>query len=149
MSITEKRKPSKRSLALLLVNPKARRGREDLAAVRERLIQGGLVLREPDVESSDFLTLIQRHRDEVDCIIVGGGDGTLHSTLSGLLESKLPLGILPLGTANDLARTLQIPTDPVRACGVILDGAMRSIDIGSGAVNNRSMRRQTLIHCYL
>lgn len=131
MMTTMKKQPSKRSLALLLVNPKARRGREDLAAVRERFIQGGLVLLEPDVESPDFLPLIQRHRDEVDCIIVGGGDGTVHSTLSGLLESKLPLGILPLGTANDLARTLQIPTDPVRACDVILDGAIRSIDIGS------------------
>lgn len=131
MSITEKKQPSKGSLALLLVNPKARRGREDLAAVRERLIQGGLVLLEPEVESTDFLTLVQRHREEVDCVIVGGGDGTVQSALSGLLESKLPVGILPLGTANDLARTLHIPTDPVRACDVILDGVIRSIDIGS------------------
>ena len=131
MSTTEKSQPSKRSQALLLVNPKARRGREDLAAVRERLTQGGLVLLEADAKSTDFLTLVQRHREKVNCVIIGGGDGTIHGALSGLLESKLPLGILPLGTANDLARTLQIPTDPVHACDVILDGAIRSIDIGS------------------
>ena len=47
MSITEKKQPSKRTLALLLVNPKARRGQEDLAVVLGRLIQGGLVLLEP------------------------------------------------------------------------------------------------------
>ena len=130
MSTTEKSQPSKGLRALLLVNSKARRGKEDLAAVRERLIEGGLVLLEPESES-DFLTLVQRHRTEVDCVIIGGGDGTIHRALRGLIESKLPLGILPLGTANDLARTLEIPTDPVSACDIIIDGVTRSIDIGT------------------
>jgi diacylglycerol kinase (ATP) len=130
MSTTEKRQRSKNLRALFLVNHKARRGRENLAAVRERLTQGGLTLIEPDTESTDFLTLVRHHREEADCVIVGGGDGTIHRAASGLLESKLPLGILPLGTANDLARTLQIPTDPLTACDIILDGITRSIDIG-------------------
>ena len=131
MSTMEMKQPSKSSRALLLVNPKARRGQEDLAAVRERLMQGGLSLLEPATESADFLTLIRRHREEVDRIIIGGGDGTIHSALTGLLKSKLPVGILPLGTANDLARTLMISADPVLACDTILQGETRSIDIGT------------------
>ena len=130
MSITETQPLSRSRHALLLINPKARRGQEDLAAVRSRLTQGGLRLLQPVDESADFLTLIRRHHQDVDRIIIGGGDGTIHRTLSGLMESKLPLGILPLGTANDLARTLSIPTDPILACDTILSGVTRSIDIG-------------------
>jgi diacylglycerol kinase (ATP) len=45
-------------------------------------------------------------------VIIGGGDGTLNAALPGLLETGLPLGIIPLGTANDLARTLGDPERP-------------------------------------
>ena len=46
----------------------------------------------------------------MDLVIVGGGDGTLKAAVDSLVQYQLPLGILPLGTANDLARTLSIPT---------------------------------------
>ena len=66
-----------------------------------------------------------------DCAIVGGGDGSLRMAAAGIEASGLALGILPLGTANDLARTLGIPDDPVAAADVILAGHRRVIDLGT------------------
>ena len=63
--------------------------------------------------------IVGRHAGKVDLAIVGGGDGTLNAAADALVEARLPLAILPLGTANDLARTLGVPTDLAAACSVI------------------------------
>jgi len=62
--------------------------------------------------------------------VVGGGDGTLNGSIDALARLKLRAGILPLGTANDFARTLRIPQDIDGACRVIARGHTRSIDLG-------------------
>lgn len=67
--------------------------------------------------------------DRIDAIVVGGGDGTLVRQIPRALELGLPIGILPLGTFNDLARTLGIPLDPRGACEVIAAGRTRAIDV--------------------
>ena len=63
-------------------------------------------------------------------VIVGGGDGTLNAAARGLIETSLPAGILPMGTANDLARTLSIPLNLPEAAQIIVAGQTRRIDIG-------------------
>ncbi|MDF1719654.1 MAG: lipid kinase [Minwuia sp.] len=68
-------------------------------------------------------------------IIIGGGDGTMLHSAPALLDAGRPVGLLPLGTANDLARTLDIPSDPVQAARVIVQGQTRRIDLGT--VNGR------------
>ena len=75
------------------------------------------------------------HRGRVDAVVVAGGDGTLNAAAPGLMAAELPFGIVPLGTANDLARTLAIPSDPVAAAEVILQGRRRALDLGD--VNGR------------
>jgi diacylglycerol kinase (ATP) len=117
--------------ALLLVNENARDGRMDIDVIRNALIDSGLNLIEPSVEQAiDISTVIRDHCHRANLVIIGGGDGTLHHAMEGIVDSKLPLGILPLGTANDLARTLNLPTDPIKACEVILRGQSTKIDLG-------------------
>jgi YegS/Rv2252/BmrU family lipid kinase len=54
----------------------------------------------------------------------------MNAAAQGVLETGIPLGILPTGTANDLARTLGIPPDLDRAAGIIAAGRTRTIDLG-------------------
>ncbi|HEX6105816.1 MAG TPA: lipid kinase [Gemmatimonadales bacterium] len=119
------------SRALVLINPGARRGGEGCEEVVARLESLGIAhLLEQVGKPDQVADQVRRHRAEVDRVIVGGGDGTLHLALQGLVETGLPLGIIPLGTANNLARTLGIPTDPLEACEVIAQGHRRRIDLG-------------------
>jgi len=118
--------------AVLLLNPGARRGGEGIDAVLDRLRAGGIALDERTTTSPED---VGRHLAEAaataDCVIVGGGDGSLRMAASGVEAAGLTLGILPLGTANDLARTLGIPDDPEAAADVILAGHRRTIDLGT------------------
>jgi len=123
--------PRTRTRALLLVNRKARHGSGDLSAALDRLRAAGFEFVETRIERpSDLAQAVRRHRDDVDVVIIGGGDGTLTMAADGLVDAGLPLGILPLGTANDLARTLNLPMDPVAAADVIAAGHQRRIDLG-------------------
>lgn len=80
---------------------------------------------------SEMLALVRRHAAEIDAVVVAGGDGSMNAAAAPLLETGLPLGIVPMGTANDLARTLHIPTDVPAAAAVIAAGLRRRIDIGT------------------
>jgi diacylglycerol kinase (ATP) len=117
--------------ALLLVNPHARQGQNSLSEARDYLKKLGFDLLEESTENAQQIPeVIQRHQHEVDLAIVGGGDGTLNAAVDALVTSQLPLGILPLGTANDLARTLGIPNSLTKACDIIAHGEVRRIDLG-------------------
>ncbi len=117
--------------ALLLVNRHARRGQVDLANAINFLKELGLVLIEESTDHPGQLSdLIRSYQDKVDLVIIGGGDGTLNAAIKGLIATRLPFGILPLGTANDLARTLGIPTNLVEACQIIARGLTKQIDVG-------------------
>lgn len=121
-----------RKKALLLVNPKARRGGEAIDAVVGRLHAGGLDVKiEPFDALPEIARDIVRLREIADLVILCGGDGTVASGAMAVVECGLPLGIIPLGTANDLARTLGIPMDPAQAADVILAGHTRRIDLGT------------------
>jgi diacylglycerol kinase (ATP) len=63
-------------------------------------------------------------------VIAAGGDGTINEIIQGLAGSETALGILPNGTVNVWARELGIPLDEVGACGILLNGQTRRIDLG-------------------
>ncbi len=65
-----------------------------------------------------------------DLIVIAGGDGTIFKALPHLLKLQKPFAVLPLGTANDFARTIGLPEDPLQAAQVALNGQKRRIDVG-------------------
>jgi diacylglycerol kinase (ATP) len=67
---------------------------------------------------------------DVDLIVIGGGDGTISKALPELLKLKKPFAVLPLGTANDFARTIGLPADPLQAAEVALNRRAHQIDDG-------------------
>jgi diacylglycerol kinase (ATP) len=109
--------------ALLVLNEKARRGARDGAAVCRMLEQCGIACSSPSEKAA------------VDIVLAAGGDGTLISCIPRAMQLDVPLGIIPLGTFNDLARTLGVPTDVEQACRAAASGNVRSIDVGR--VNGR------------
>ncbi|MBA4788823.1 MAG: lipid kinase [Rhizobiales bacterium] len=117
--------------ALFVVNGKARQGDACVAEVRCALEDGGLELLDAPLHEGESLSdLVRRRAGSCDLAIVGGGDGTLNGAAQGLFDTGLPLGVIPLGTANDFARTLGIPADPLAAARLIVEGAPRPVDLG-------------------
>lgn len=128
--------------AALLLNERSRRGRREAGTVCAALEDSG-------VECS---------RDPADpraeAIVAAGGDGTVIAAIPLAIERGLPLGIVPLGTFNDLARTLGVPLGVTAACEAIAAGKTRTIDVGrvngtyfvneaSVGLSSRIARRQT------
>jgi diacylglycerol kinase (ATP) len=67
-----------------------------------------------------------------DAVIACGGDGTVHEVLQAIVAtgSRVPLGVLPLGTGNVIAHDLGIPRDPNKAAAVLLEPARRRVTVG-------------------
>jgi len=116
---------------LLAINGRARRGRSarDAAAAAFRARGHDVVQVTRDIPPGELSRTIVEHRDKVDAVVVGGGDGTLVTAIDGLVETQLPLAILPLGTFNELARTLGVPSDPAQVAALIDDGVPLRIDV--------------------
>lgn len=102
-----------------MLNPESRRGREMAPTLRADLQRCG-------VETIDDSA---PETANVDCVISAGGDGTLTRAMALAIKRGLPIGLVPLGTFNDLARTLNVPFDVASACATIGAGHTRTIDV--------------------
>lgn len=117
--------------ALLLVNPNARSGDRPLDEALAVFAAAGVAVTTERFDSAAEVTDdLRRCSAEHDLVVVCGGDGTIRSAAAGIVASGLPFGILPLGTGNDLARTLGIPEDLTSAAETIVAGHTRRIDVG-------------------
>jgi diacylglycerol kinase (ATP) len=115
----------------LLVNPGAG-GVAQLDALRAALRPfRKLTVREVAPGQSFGKLAADAARGRFDVIAVAGGDGTVHAAVNGLAPHfpRTPLAILPLGTGNDLCRTLAVPLDPIAAVELLRTGKPRSIDV--------------------
>lgn len=116
---------------LLAVNARARRGRDArdraVTCLRER---GHQVIVADTRRAADLEDALLSERGRFDVAAIGGGDGTLISAIGALRRLAVPLLILPLGTFNELARTLAIPADIDAACDLLDRGTTHPIDVG-------------------
>src|SRR5215211_8519407 len=127
--------------AVIIGNPHS--GRAGDAGYLERfakiLRSGGLDVKVMNTERPDHATeLASSAGDRL--IVAVGGDGTVNEVINGL-DKNATLGILPLGTANVLAREIGLPLDVELACERILHGERVRIDLGV-ATNAEGVERR-------
>jgi diacylglycerol kinase (ATP) len=104
--------------ALLVVNPRSRRGRALGGAAASELKRLGVEL-----------VFGKSAPSHIDAIVVAGGDGSVTRQIPHAIALGVPIGVVPLGTFNDLARTLGVPLDVAGACAVIATGRTRTLDV--------------------
>ena len=63
-------------------------------------------------------------------VVAVGGDGTVNEVVNGLVDSESLLAVIPTGTGNDFAQTVNMPSDVEEACRIILGGGVRAVDLG-------------------
>lgn len=123
-------------MVTVVTNPRSRHGKGSDAATAAiaRLRAGGADVTEVCAPSA--AETVRQVRDSVavaapDAVVCIGGDGLINVTLAAVAETGVPLGMIPAGTGNDLARELGVPTDdPVAAAALVLRGRTRTIDLG-------------------
>lgn len=120
--------------AVLIVNAMSRKGADAFEQARDLLVESGVeLLATHPIKDPDALrpAVCQALAEKAPMIIVGGGDGSLSSTIDDFLGTDTVFALLPLGTANSFSRTLGIPQDLEGAVRVIAEGRKLRIDLGS------------------
>ncbi|MFJ3925236.1 diacylglycerol kinase [Streptomyces sp. NPDC090022] len=120
---------------LLLTNPQAGAGKAAQAAgvAAGRLRERGIEVRTAaGTDPADAVRIAREAVAEgVDAVVVAGGDGMIALAVQALARTGVPLGVVPSGTGNDLARAFGLPLgDPRAAADVIAAGLVRQVDTG-------------------
>ncbi|MEU7934843.1 diacylglycerol/lipid kinase family protein [Micromonospora echinofusca] len=119
--------------AALVVNAHSRRGRQLHEQARARLTAAGFhLLGDHPVEQPGQLERALAAAVDLgpDLLVAGGGDGTLSTAARLLAHRDMALGLLPLGTTNNFARTVGVPLELDRAVDVLADGTVIDVDLG-------------------
>jgi YegS/Rv2252/BmrU family lipid kinase len=119
--------------AVLIVNTRSRRGRRHFDEARRLLDEAGLRFAEvfPVADPSRLPEVFRQALDSSpDLVVVGGGDGTVKEAVGHVAERDIALGLLPLGTTNNFARSLRLPLNLARAVTVLRDGKVADVDVG-------------------
>jgi diacylglycerol kinase (ATP) len=118
---------------LLVRNPASGSAEEATEEKVEEILSsdGRLRVIEPGSAETFAEELLGALRD-VNRVVVAGGDGTMNLAVNALRDrlGDLTFGLIPAGTGNDLARTLDLPDDPIRAAETVLDGRKVPLDVG-------------------
>jgi diacylglycerol kinase (ATP) len=122
-----------RRRAALVINTRSRRGRRLYPAVTARLYTAGFALLGsfPASRPGELGASLAAAMDlQPDLLIVGGGDGSISEAARRLAYRDMALGILPLGTTNNFARTLGLPLNLAGATDVLAAGKVADVDLG-------------------
>ena len=125
---------------LLIVNPASRRGARLLGKATRAFEKAGVAADVMGTESPGHGGRIAaQHASSYDAVFTLGGDGTAIEVIGALAHSGPPVGILPGGTANVVARTLGTPVRIGRAVKVLLEGDEARMDLGVLSTGQRFM----------
>ena len=116
----------------VVINTAARTGARALPLVESALrgVADEVVVR-PVHDGRDLVEALSvAMDDDPDLIVVGGGDGTIGGAAEMVAHTRTTLGVVPLGTANDFARTLEIPAALDAAVDTLLHGKVVDVDLG-------------------
>ncbi|WP_440949827.1 diacylglycerol/lipid kinase family protein [Methanosphaerula subterraneus] len=119
--------------AVLIVNTHSRKGEKLFQRARDLLQSRGIdvvashPVRDPGLLREVILQVIGEGHT---LIIVGGGDGTFNTVIDLFVHRDLVLGVLPLGTANNFARSMGIPMNLEGAVDAIVQGKVVDVDLG-------------------
>jgi YegS/Rv2252/BmrU family lipid kinase len=121
--------------AVVIHNPGSGRQRDrshSVAGMADALRQRGMsVTPQATAEPGDAARLAREAaKARVDVVVVHGGDGTVNEALQGLVTSETPLAVWPGGTANVLARELNLPSDLERVAAMVAKGRTRRVSVG-------------------
>lgn len=132
--------------AAIIGNPNSgKAGSEDyLERFAKILRAGGLETEVLNTEYPDHATELAAEVGDDCLVIAAGGDGTINEVVNGL-HRDATLGILPLGTANVLAREIGLPLNPEKACRRILEGETFRMDLGIATDHKGTERRFTFV----
>src|ERR1044072_2245465 len=127
--------------AKLIANPGAGKPEETPKQLEQaaRYLQGhgievNVALAKPKEEATPLAK--QAVKDGYNMGSAMGGDGPLEVVMGGMVGRKTPMGIIPTGTQNNIAKSLGIPTDMEEACGLIASRHIRKLDVGRVKVKN-------------
>jgi diacylglycerol kinase (ATP) len=116
----------------IIVNPNAGSVAEvsELRSRLERLPETSVLLTDGAGHAQELAR--EAVRSGAGLVVAAGGDGTLNEVVNGLAEGfgRVRLGLLPLGTGNDFARSINVPADLDGALSILLRGRTRRIDVG-------------------
>ena len=135
------KKQKKLLYAKLIANPGAGKPEESarqLELATRLLLQHGIEVDVALAKPKEEATPLGRQavKDGYDMVIAMGGDGTLEAVLRGMVGRKTPMGIIPTGTQNNVAKSLGVPTDLEEACALIASRHIRKLDVGRVQVKN-------------
>lgn len=130
---------TKRRDAYLIFNPVAGQGNpnRDLTLIQQILepqMNLHIILTQPYIDpveqTNEVIAAIQAASSESNtgCIIASGGDGTVSAIAGATIETGIPVGVIPRGTANAFAVALGLPTDLKQACETVAAGNTRMVD---------------------
>ena len=115
----------------IILNPAAGKARdlEDVVARLARVPNGEIRISSKPGSAARFASAALRKG--CDLIIAAGGDGTLNEVVNGIGENlgDARIGLIPLGTGNDFARTIGVPDDLEAAIDLIVIGETREVDL--------------------
>jgi diacylglycerol kinase (ATP) len=124
-------------VVVIIINPISGGARAGAGSARAEMARA--IVARHEVDAQIFLTEGAGHARALaesaiaggaDRIVAWGGDGTINEIASAVAFGVVPVGIVPAGSGNGLARELNLPFDPTRALDKALGGAERTIDVG-------------------